>query len=72
MFALLGSPGIRSQLRPLQWIFNNHHYHHPSQPKNNNCNKMSRRPLKMGDKDDCIGHRREEDEPRGSPRRGGC
>jgi len=32
---------------------------------------MSRRPLKMEDEDDCIGHLREEDKPRGLPRRGG-
>jgi len=33
---------------------------------------MSRRPPKTGDKDDHIGRPREEDKPRGSPRRGGC
>ena len=33
---------------------------------------MNRRPLKPGDEDDCIGHSREEDKPKGSPRRGGC
>jgi len=33
---------------------------------------MNRRPLKPGDEDDHIGCSREEDEPRGLPRRGGC
>jgi len=37
-----------------------------------NHNNMSRRPLKMGHEDDHIGHPREEDKPRGLPRRGGC
>jgi len=32
---------------------------------------MNRKPLKPGDEDDHIGRPREEDEPRGSPRRGG-
>jgi len=32
---------------------------------------MSRRPPKTGDEDDCTGCPREEDEPRGSPKRGG-
>jgi len=32
---------------------------------------VNRKPPKLGDEDDRIGHPREEDEPRGSPRRGG-
>ena len=32
---------------------------------------MNRKPPKLGDEDDRIGHPREEDEPRGLPRRGG-
>jgi len=33
---------------------------------------MNRKPPKLGDEDDHIGCPREEGEPRGSPRRGGC
>jgi len=33
---------------------------------------MNRKPLKPGDEDGHIDRPREEDEPRGSPRRGGC
>jgi len=50
----------------------NNHHHQPRQPKNNNHNKMSSRPPKTGNEDDHIGHSREENEPRGWPRRGGC
>jgi len=32
---------------------------------------MNRRPPKLGDEDDCVGHPREEDKPRGLPKRGG-
>jgi len=32
---------------------------------------MNRRPSKLGDEDDHVGCPREEDKPRGSPRRGG-
>jgi len=33
---------------------------------------MNRKRPKPGDEDDCIGRPREEEEPRGSPRREGC
>jgi len=52
---------------------NNHHHHHQQQKKTKQYHtKMNRKPPKPGDEDDHIGHPREEDKPRGSPRRGGC
>jgi len=48
---------------------NNHHHHR--QQKNKTLQQMNRKPPKLGDEDDHIGCPREEDEPRGSPRRGG-
>ena len=33
---------------------------------------MNRKPPKMGDEDDRIGHPGEEDKPRGLPKKGGC
>jgi len=51
---------------------NNHHHHCQQIYKKTTPQQMNRRPLKPGDEDDCIGHPREEDKPKGSPRRGGC
>jgi len=50
---------------------NNHHHHCQQIYKKTTPQQMNRRPLKMGDEDDHIGCPRDEDKPRGSPRRGG-
>jgi len=49
----------------------NNHHHHRQQKNKTTLQQMNRKPLKLGDEDDCIGCPREEDEPRGLPRRGG-